>query len=355
MGQGLGALLRIREFAIAAAIVVLGAILSFLTPYFLTGGNLTALVIGLVTSTLVTIGQVIVLVAGGLDLSVGAVMAASGTIVGLLMLEGLSPWLATGLTLLFGAFVGLVNGLIVTRAGVSPLIATLGMMTIVRGVGLVFTEGFSVTGLDPAFAYWGQGRLLGLPPMVWVTLVLLLAFDLALRLTRSFRQIYYVGGNERAARLSGIPVDRVRVWTYVGSGALSALSGIFLASRLMSGTPTAGTGLELTSIAAAVIGGASLMGGEGTVLGAFLGAFLLAMVSNASVILGVSIYWQGIVTGVILIVVVTADMVLRRREGRGWGVRRAGSREVAAREARREAAGEPAAGEVGSDGGAQPS
>lgn len=321
----IGALLRVREFAIAAAIVIFGAVLGVITPYFLTTGNLTALVIGLVPVTLITIGQVIVLISGGLDLSVGAVMAASGTIVGLLMLHGLSPAAAVALSLLFGVAVGLVNGLIVTRAGVSPLIATLGMMTIVRGVGLVFTEGFSVTGLTPGFAYWGQARILGLPPMVWVTLVLLIVFDLALRLTRSFRQVYYIGGNERAARLSGIPVDRVRVFTYIGSAGLSALAGVFLASRLMSGTPTAGNGLELTSIAASVIGGASLLGGEGTVLGAFLGAFLLAMVSNASVILGVSIYWQGILTGVILIVVVTLDMVLRRREGRGWGVQAAAS------------------------------
>lgn len=321
MGGGIvRQVLRAREFAIFMANVLLVVVLAFLTPYFLTGGNLRAVGIGLVQVALITAGQVIVLVAGGLDLSVGAVMAACGTIAGLLMLHHLPVALAILLTLAIGAAVGVVNGVIVTKAGVSPLIATLGMMTIIRGVGLVFTEGFSVTGLPPGFSLWGQGAWLGMPPMVWVTLIILVALDLALRLTRSFRQVYYIGGNERAARLSGIPVDRVRIFTYVSSGLLSALSGIFLASRLMAGTPTAGNGLELTSIAAAVIGGASLLGGEGTVLGAFLGALLLAMVNNAAVIMGVSIYWQGILTGFILIAVVTLDMVVRRREGRGWGV-----------------------------------
>lgn len=304
---------RVREFAMVLAIAVAMAVLSQITPYFLTADNLRALVIGFVTVGLVTVGQLFVLVAGGLDLSVGAVMAMSGTVTGLLMLDGLNPWLAAFLTLALGAFVGLTNGLIVTKAGVTPLIATLGMMTIAQGAALVLTQGFSVSNFPASFGWWGStGSVLGMPPMVWGTLLVIILADIALRSTRFMRQIYYVGGNERAALLSGIRVDQVRIVTYIISGVLASLAGIFLASQLMSGTPTAGNGLELTSIAAAVIGGASLLGGEGTVVGAVLGGLFMAIISNSSIILGVSIYWQGVLTGVILIMVVGFDMVFRR-------------------------------------------
>lgn len=322
MGRSLSALrralaagLRVREFAMVAAIVLAMLILSRITPYFLTGSNLRAVAIGFVTIGLVTVGQLIVLVAGGLDLSVGAVMALSGTVVGVLMVDGVNPWLASLLTLAMGAVIGVLNGVIVTKVGVTPLIATLAMMSIAQGMGLVLTQGFTVSNFPPSFGYWGNGNLLGMPPMVWATLLVVVVADLALRMTQYMRQIYYVGGNERAALLSGIRVDRVRIVTYVISGVLAALSGIFLASQLMSGTPTAGSGLELTSIAGAVIGGASLAGGEGTVAGAVLGGLFMSIISNSTVILGVSIYWQGVLSGVILAVVVGLDMVFRRRQG----------------------------------------
>lgn len=305
--------LRQREVLLVCLLVVSSLIVRLFTPYFLTVGNFTAILIGMVPIALATIGQLLVLVSGGLDLSVGAVMALAGTVVGLLMLRGVHPLLSSLVTLAVGGLIGLVNGLLITRVGVNPLVTTLGTMTIARSVALVLTEGFSVTNLPPSFAYLGQAQVLGVPPMVWLTGLLALAFDLAMRHLRFFRQIYYVGGNPRAARLSGIPVDRVQLAVYLLSAVLSALAGILLASRLMAGTPTAGIGLELTTITAAVIGGASLVGGEGTVLGAILGVLLLSVVSNASIILGVSIYWQGVVSGVILILVVAIDMMLKRR------------------------------------------
>lgn len=311
-GRGAAGLLRQREVLLILLLVVSSLVVRIFTPYFLTLGNFQAILIGMVPVVLATIGQLMVLVSGGLDLSVGAVMALSGTVVGLLMLRGTPPLLAALLTLVVGSVFGIVNGLLITRVGVNPLVTTLGTMTIARSVALVLTEGFSVTNLPPSFAYLGQAQLLGLPPMVWLTGILVLAFDLAMRHLRFFRQIYYVGGNPRAARLSGIPVDRVQLAVYLMSALLSALAGILLASRLMAGTPTAGVGLELTTITAAVVGGASLVGGEGTVLGAVLGVLLLSVVSNASIILGVSIYWQGVVSGAILIVVVAVDMLLKK-------------------------------------------
>jgi ribose transport system permease protein len=212
-----------------------------------------------------------------------------------------------------GLGIGALNGLIVTVLGVNPLIATLGTMSMARGVALVFTEGFSLSSLPAGFAVFGKAQILGLPLMAWIMLVIVVLGDIGLRRTRFLRQVYFIGGNERAAALSGIPVARVRVICFMLSGLLAAVAGILLASRLMSGTPTAGNALELQVLAAAVIGGASLRGGEGTVLGAFLGVVFVALISNAMTMLAVSIYWQMIVTGFVLIVAVAVDMLARRK------------------------------------------
>ncbi len=316
--SGMGSLvkvLRMREVLLFAVTLALSLAISRMTPYFLTAGNLKAMLIGMVPTAIIAVGMAIVLVGGGLDLSVGSVMALSGTVAGLLMLKGASIWLALMLTLISGALIGLANGLVITRIRVNPLIATLGMMTIARGIAFVATEGFSVSGLPEGFAYWGQGSVLQVPPMVFVMAVLVIAGDLALRKTKVMREVYYVGGNERAALLSGIPVNRVKVTTYMISAVLAAVAGIMLASRLMSGTPTAGIGLELNVIAAAVLGGASLVGGEGSVLGAFLGTVFMTILGNSMILLAVSIYWQGVASGLVLITVVGIDMFVRTRRG----------------------------------------
>lgn len=311
----LARLVQMREILLFAVTVLLSLVISRVTPYFLTSGNLKAMLIGMAPTATIAVGTAIVLVGGGLDLSVGSVMALSGTIAGLLMLRGVPIWLALVLVLMAGAVIGLTNGLVITRIRVNPLIATLGMMTITRGIAFVATEGFSVSGLPDAFAYWGQGSVLEVPPMVFVMVVIVIVGDLALRKTKFMREVYYVGGNERAALLSGIPVNRVKVTTYVISASLAAVAGILVASRLMSGTPTAGLGLELNVIAAAVIGGASLIGGEGSVLGAFLGTVFLTILGNIMILLAVSIYWQGVASGLVLITVVGLDMLVRTRRG----------------------------------------
>lgn len=308
-------LLRTRELLLFIVIVLLSLGISRVTPYFLTSGNLKAMLIGMVPTAIIAVGTAIVLAGGGLDLSVGSVMALSGTVAGLLLLQGVPIWLALALVVVAGGLTGLVTGLVITQIRVNPLIATLGMMTITRGIAFVATEGFSVSGLPDPFAYWGQGSALEVPPMVWVMVVIVVVGDLALRKTKFLREVYYVGGNERAALLSGIPVNRVKVTTYMISAALSAVAGILLASRLMSGTPTAGIGLELNVIAAAVLGGASLIGGEGTVLGAFLGTVFMTMLGNIMILLAVSIYWQGVASGLVLITVVGLDMFVRTRRG----------------------------------------
>lgn len=302
-----------RETTLAVLILIIVLVMSQATPYFLTMANFRAMAIGLAPTAIIAIGMTVLLVSGGFDLSVGSVLALCSTAVALMIASGLPISVSVLGALLIGAVIGLANGLIVTRLGVNPLVATLGTMSVARGVALVLTEGFSVSNLPAAFGYIGSTNWLGLPVIVWITLVLVVLGDLALRHARYLRQAYYIGGNEKAARLSGIPVDFVRCAAYVLTALLAALAGILLASRLMSGTPTAGAALELQVLAAAVIGGASLRGGEGTVLGSFFGVIFVALINNAMTMLEVSIYWQMIVTGCVLIAAVAIDMLLRRR------------------------------------------
>jgi ribose transport system permease protein len=241
-------------------------------------------------------------------------MALCGTIAAWLTVNDVPIPLAILITLVLGLVIGAGNGALVAFLNVNPLIATLGTMSVARGLALVMTEGYNVSSLPDGFTQLGQEGPLQLPWMVWITAVLIIAGDLALRRTRFLRQVYYIGGNERAAQLSGIPVHRMRVFTYMLSGLLASLAGILLAARLSTAVPTAGQGLELQVIAAAIIGGASLAGGEGTVLGAVLGVVFLSLISNALTILSVSVFWQIVVTGVILIAAVSIDMLLRRRQ-----------------------------------------
>jgi ribose transport system permease protein len=302
-----------RELALIGIILATALVMSQLSPYFLSGGNLRSVLVGLVPGAIMAVGMAVLLASGGFDLSVAAVMALCGTIAAWLTVQGVPVPMAILLTLLLGLLIGSGNGALVTFLGINPLIATLGTMSIARGLALVITEGYNISSLPDSFTQLGEQGPLKLPWMVWITLALIILGDLALRRTRFLRQVYYIGGNERAARVSGIPVDGMRVFTYMLSGTLAALAGILLAARLSTAVPTAGAGLELTVIAAAVIGGASLAGGEGSVLGAVLGIAFLSIISNALTLLSVSIFWQIVVTGVVLIAAVSIDVLLRRR------------------------------------------
>ncbi|WP_319529604.1 ABC transporter permease [uncultured Cohaesibacter sp.] len=305
--------LRTRELMLIVMILAIIVTMSLITPYFLSLSNFRAVAVGMTPTAIIAIGMAILLASGGFDLSVGSVMALSSTVVTLLLIAGLSIPMAVVAGLLLGASAGLVNGCLIAFVGINPLVATLGTMSVARGVALVLTEGFSISNLPASFAWVGKTSLAGIPMLVLLTVVLVALFDVLVRHTRFFRQVYFIGANERAALLSGIAVNRVRIIAYVLTGTFAALAGILLASRLMSGTPTAGNALELQVLAAAVIGGASLRGGEGTILGAFLGVIFVALINNAMTMLAISIYWQMIVTGTVLVVAVALDMLVRRR------------------------------------------
>ena len=212
-----------------------------------------------------------------------------------------------------GGIAGMINGIVVTRIKVNPLIATLGMMAIARSFALGFTSGRPVIGVPMSFAWVGQGSILGVPVPVLIMIVIVVVADILLRKGRALRQLYYVGGSEKAAKLSGINVERVVFFTFIASGMFAALAGIISMARLTSGVPTAFVGVELRIIAACVIGGASLSGGEGTIAGALLGLIFMALVTNALTLFGVSIYWEGVVTGTILTLAVSLDMISRRK------------------------------------------
>jgi ribose transport system permease protein len=306
-------LVAVRELTLLAIIIAIVVAMSALSPFFFSMANFRAISIGLAPTAIIAVGMTILLISGGFDLSVGATLALCSTLTAFALVEGAGIPLAIAAGLAGGGLVGLGNGLIVTQFRVNPLVATLGTMSVARGAALVMTEGFSISSLPPAFAAIGQSSFAGIPTMVWITLVIVILGDLGLRHSVFLRQVYFVGGNEKAARLSGLAVDRIRIVAYLVTGLLAALAGVLLSSRLMSGMPTAGNALELQVLAACVIGGASLRGGEGTVLGAFLGVIFVALVNNAMTMLAVSIYWQMIVTGAVLVGAVALDMLVRRR------------------------------------------
>ena len=311
----LKAFVDIRELTLIVLIAAIIVVMANINPYFFSFSNFRAVAVGMAPTAVIVIGMAILLASGGFDLSVGSVMALSSTVVAMLLLAGLSIPAAVICGLILGVVAGVLNGLLVTGLGINPLIATLGTMSIARGIALVLTEGFSVSSLPADFAWIGKADIGGFPVIVIFTLALVLVFDLAVRHTRFFRQVYFIGANEKAARLSGIHVNRVRIIAYALTGFLAALAGVLLASRLMSGTPTAGNGIELQVLAAAVIGGASLRGGEGTILGAFLGVVFVALINNSMTMLAVSVYWQMIVIGSVLVAAVALDMLIRNKRG----------------------------------------
>jgi ribose transport system permease protein len=307
-------LLVSREMAMVILLLATGIILSLTTTRFLNGPNLIAIARAFSMEALVVVGMSMLLIGGFFDLSVGSVMALAGIVCASLIAKGHLPVpLAILGGLAVGALTGAINGFVVSRVKVNALIATLGMMSVARGIALGYTEGRPVINLPPSFNVIGQGDLWSMPLIVLYMLVIVLVADILLRRARALRQIYYVGGSEKAARLSGINVDLVVFLAFIASGLLAAMAGIITTARLTSGVPTAFTGVELRIIAACVLGGCSMAGGEGTVLGAVLGLLFMAMMSNAMTLFGVSIYWEGVITGTILVVAVSLDMISRRR------------------------------------------
>jgi ribose transport system permease protein len=317
-GPSLGGVVRslfaFRESILILVILAFSIAATFASPVFLSWPNIEAILLGLTTDGPVAVGMAMLFVAGGLDLSVGSTLAFTGVVAGLAVTSGVPAALSIAVALAAAVGVGFVNGLLVAKLRINPFIITLGLMITVRGLLLVIAHGQAVLNLPESFTVIGQGRFAGVQYPILVTLVLVLVGDLLLRHTRFLRQNYYVGGNERAARLSGVSVDRVKIFNYCAIALLAGVSGLMITARFGSASLTVGSGLELRVITATIIGGASLSGGEGTVLGAFLGTLFLGVLANVLNLLGVDVYWQSLVTGLMLILAVVFDAANERRK-----------------------------------------
>ena len=313
---GLGARLRrltqFREFILLMIIVLVCVAMSIASKDFFTKGNWLAMFLGVSVESIVVIGMTILMVSGGFDLSVGSTTALAGAVTAFCLTQGTPVPVAIGAGLGVGLAIGVINGLIIAKIGINPFITTLAMMSIVRGVLLPAAQGRNIAGLPDDFKIIGQGSFLDVQYPIIIAAVLIVAGDLLLRKSRFFRQNYYIGGNEKAAVLSGISVNFIKVFNYALIGLLAGLAGIVYTARLGSASVTAGAGLELNVITAVIIGGASLQGGEGTVLGSFLGALLMTIVVSSLTFLGVDPYWDTLVIGATLLIAVLIDTLGRR-------------------------------------------
>lgn len=301
-----------------AALLLMCIAISFLSENFLTSDNLFNVLRQTSINLCISVGMTLVILTGGIDLSVGSVLALSGAIAagmsdtgfGLPVIDtyiGFTFWGCCLGALLTGAVLGGFNGILVTRFKVPPFVATLGVMTIARGLTMLYTGGFPITDLGGGFEFLGTGWFLGVPMPVWVAIVVIAAFALYMKHTRTGRYIYAIGGNERAALLSGIRVNKVKLLVYTLAGMLAALAGILVTARLDSAQPNAGTGYELDAIAAVVIGGASLSGGRGSIIGTVVGALIIGILNNGLVLLDVSPFWQQVVKGFVILIAVVLD------------------------------------------------
>lgn len=306
--------IRLSEQTPLLVLIVLCTVASLVSENFLTAFNITNLLLQAAVIAVITVGMTYVIVAGGFDLSVGSIVALAGCLAAQTMLHfGIVAGVIVGCAT--GAFIGLINGLVITQLRVSPFIATLGMMVLVRGVALIITQGAPVVGdegLPPAFVYFGVGRWLGIPLLVWAALALAIVFGWILHRTALGTRIFAVGGSREAALLAGIMVERVTTTAYVICGALAGLAGVMLAARLQSGQPTAGEFYELTAIAAVILGGASLQGGEGWLHRSLIGVLIMIVLANTLNLIGVDSYWQRVAIGIVLVAAAAADQARRR-------------------------------------------
>jgi len=314
--QGLLRLTKQREFVLLLVIVIGFIVVSFITPAFMTEINMRAMSLGFSLTAMISIGMAVVLISGGFDLSVGSTYGLTGSVIALLFnRHGFPIWGAAGIGIATGTGFGFLNGFVIGRLGVNPLITTLSTMIMARGLAMFLTEGRIVTtrGVGTGFPFLGQGLIYGLPFMFVVFIVLMIVFIFIFKKSVWMRNVFYTGSSAKAAEYSGINTKKIKVSVYVLCGLIAAVCGMISLSRFGVAVPSAGDGIEITAIAACAIGGTSLQGGEGSVPGAVLGVLLLSFLSNMLVLIGTSVYLQNLVSGIILLLVVTADHYNKKR------------------------------------------
>lgn len=313
------------HFRTVIALVAVTAFFSVVAPNFLSVANFLIMAKHIAIIALLGIGMTFVILTGGIDLSVGSIAGLAGMVAGALILQGVTlpplgvviyPSVAgvVGIVLVLGALLGLFNGVLVTRFGVAPFIATLGMLYVARGAALLLSDGATFSNLvgasetgNTGFPWLGAGKIMGVPVPVWILAIVALSAAFVAGRTVFGRHVYAVGGNERAALLSGVRVERIKWWVYAISGASAALVGMLVAADLVSAHPASGETFELSAIAAVVLGGASLAGGRGTIGGTLIGAAVIGVLGDGMVMVGVSEFWQMVIKGSVIVAAVVLD------------------------------------------------
>lgn len=303
-------LFKNSTFSIFLILLLMCLITAIAEPAFLKVSNILSTARSFSAIAIAGIGVLMIIITGGIDLSIGSVYGLAGVISAYCCsLFGMPVWIAMFMGVLSGAIFGALNGLMVIYCKLPPFIATLGTMQIARGLCTILTRGYPVSDLPAGYMFLGQGEFLGIPMAIWCMVIIAVIFAVFLNKTVTGRRIFAMGGNAEATRISGINTKFLTVLVYTLGAALGAFAGIITASKLGVGQPTAGTSFEMDAISAVVIGGASLTGGAGSVLGTVVGAAIIGVLRNALVLLRVDSYWQTLIMGVVIIVAVTADLL----------------------------------------------
>ncbi|RAO98647.1 ABC transporter [Petrotoga sp. 9PW.55.5.1] len=302
------------QTVILLVLIAMWVFLAIATENFFTLPNIQNILRQVTIQGVNAVGVTLVIITAGIDLSIGSVVALVNILFATLLVGGSSIWISILLVLALATGLGFVNGFFVHQFRVPPFIATLAMMSIARGAALLISGGRNVFGLPRSIANFSSGTFLGIPNLFWFLILVIVFMEILLRRTTFGRYVYAVGSNPEAARLSGVNIRWVIIGVYMIAGFLWGLSGILETSRIWMGVPSTGTGYELDAIAAAVLGGASLMGAQGSAIGAFLGAMVMTTIYNGSVLLNINPFWQRIIVGIILIITVSIDQVRTRKK-----------------------------------------
>ena len=316
---------NLAKFQPVIALLIMCIALSFLSDRFLTADNAWNVMRQISVNMIISVGMTLVILTGGIDLSVGSVLAFAGAVTAGMMkfgaeFTGMNIYVGFSLFgallggIVIGTFLGWFTGFTITKFKVPPFVATLAMLTIARGLTMLWTGGFPITGLGNNMAFIGTGWFLAIPMPVWISAIVVFIAVILTNHTKLGRYIYAIGGNETAAKLSGLKIKKIKIIVYSIAGALSGIGGIIVTSRLDSAQPNAGMGFELDSIAAVVIGGTSLSGGKGTIMGTVLGALIIGILNNGLVLLNVSPFWQQVIKGFVILIAVVIEKFNSKEE-----------------------------------------